>query len=78
VIPWPSLSPDLNPIENLWGLLARKVYANGRQFHTIAELKTAITQSWAEITIAERRPLVESMPNRLFEVIRLNGAKTKY
>jgi hypothetical protein len=78
VIPWPSLSPDLNPIENLWGLVARKVYANGRQFHTIAELKTAIIQSWTEISNSERRPLVESMPNRIYEVIRLNGAKTKY
>lgn len=67
-----------HPIENLWGLVARKVYANGRQFHTIAELKTAIIQSWAEITNAERRSLVESMRNRIYEVIRLNGAKTKY
>lgn len=37
VLPWPSLSPDLNPIENLWGLLARKVYADGRQFKTIKD-----------------------------------------
>ncbi|KAF0748806.1 hypothetical protein AaE_007242 [Aphanomyces astaci] len=38
LLSWPALSPDLNPIENVWGCLARKVYANGRQFGSVQEL----------------------------------------
>ena len=78
LIEWPALSPDLNPIENLWGILARRVYANGKQFKTKEELKTAIVRSWKEIDQSECQNLINSMPNRIFEVIKLNGAKTKY
>ena len=41
VMEWPPYSPDLNPIENVWGILARRVYANGRQFNSVNELKFA-------------------------------------
>lgn len=37
---WPARSPDLNPIENLWGIIARTVYTNGKQYSTVQELKT--------------------------------------
>jgi len=35
VMDWPAYSPDLNPIENVWGIFARCFYANGRQFDTM-------------------------------------------
>lgn len=78
VMKWPALSPDLNPMENLWGILVRKVYVNGKQFYTINDLKTAIINAWNSIQQKELKTLVESMPNRIYNVILVGGAKTKY
>ena len=42
VMDWPALSPDLNPIENVWGLMVRDVYRNGQQYDDKVSLKSAI------------------------------------
>ena len=38
VLPWPSVSPDMNPIENVWGLMVRQLYADGDQFNSVQHL----------------------------------------
>lgn len=78
VMEWPACSPDLNPIENLWGILASKVYENGRQFNTVIELKDCIKGSWGEIEPDVLKNLVDSMPRRVFETIKSQGGHTKY
>jgi transposase len=35
---WPPKSPDFNPMENVFGLLARRVYADNRQYDSVADL----------------------------------------
>lgn len=78
VMPWPARSPDLNPIENLWGWMVQRVYANGRQFAAIPELREAIREAWEAIPLRVMEDLVGSMTNRLREVIMKKGGITKY
>lgn len=78
LIDHPSLSPDLNPIENLWGIMAKRVYSNGRQFKTVKELKTELQSVWSNIQQSDLHTLVESMHNRLLEVIEQKGGHTHY
>lgn len=75
---WPARSPDLNPMENLWGILSRKVYANGKQYDTVASLKSSIKKAWEEIGPNVLSTLIDSMPARIFSVIQNNGGSTKY
>ena len=48
---WSSRSPDLNPMQNLWGVLTRIVYRKGRQFNSINALRKAIIHVWTEISL---------------------------
>lgn len=75
---WPACSPDLNPIENLWGILVRQVYKNNKQYKSIDELWNAVQESWYSIEPETFQNLINSMKNRIFEVIRLNGSQTHY
>ena len=46
---WPPASPDLNPIENFWGIIKRNVYAENKQFHSKDDLWRAIVNAAKEI-----------------------------
>ncbi len=76
VIQWPSMSPDLNPIEHLWGILKRQVEHHSPS--SIQSLKEVILEEWKKIDLAKCRQLVHSMPRRLGAVIKNHGEHTKY
>lgn len=81
VLEWPAISPDLNPIENLWAILARRVYgkpSEKRVFNSAQELKTKIVQEWDGIQSEIIQSLITSMPNRIYEVILKQGGSTHY
>lgn len=74
----PACSPDLNPIENIWGWLAREVYKNGRQFQTVDALRDTIFTTWSNVPVHLLETLASSMPKRIFEVINKNGGGTHF
>jgi len=78
VIDWPAYSPDLNPIENLWGVLARKVYNNQRQFEDVDSLVECVLAAWASISEEYLQNLVDSMQRRCTKVIQCKGKKIDY
>ncbi len=71
VIQWPSMSPDLNPIEHLWGILKRQVEHHSPS--SIQSLKEVLLEEWKKIDLAKCRQLVHSMPRRLGAVIKNHG-----
>ena len=78
MLEWPSRSPDLNPIDKLWGYLVRKVYKDFRKYDDVESLTEAIGLAWDTIDTPYLKRLVLSMPRRCTEVIEKGGGRTHY
>ena len=76
VMDWPSMSPDLNPIEHLWGILKRKVEVC--KVSNICQLCDIVMEEWKSILVATYEALVNSMPRRVKAVLDNDGGLTKY
>jgi transposase len=76
VIGWPSNSPDLNPIENLWGIIKRNV--EERKPKNLEELQVFMTEEWDRIPSEVYKNLIDTMPARCQQIIDVEGDRIKY
>ena len=78
VLEWPPQSPDLNPIEHLWNEIDRRLRRFSMGIHTQDQLWDAIQKVWVEMDIEFIHTLIESIPERINDVIQARGGYTRW
>uniref|UniRef100_A0A3B3Q8K5 Tc1-like transposase DDE domain-containing protein n=1 Tax=Paramormyrops kingsleyae TaxID=1676925 RepID=A0A3B3Q8K5_9TELE len=62
---WPSMSPDLNPIQDVWDQLKQRLDDRTPPLRGLAELRVALVEEWNAL-------------RRCQAVIAANGGNTHY
>lgn len=78
VLDWPARSPDLNIIENVWGMVVRTVYKDGKRYENKEQLGEAVFDAFMNLSLDYIRNLYHSMPRRCLSVIQSKGAMINY
>ena len=68
---WPAQSTDLNPLENLWGIIKAQIIKDKPK--KLGDSKNEIISSWNNISKDFCLKLIKFMPKRLKNVIKQKG-----
>ena len=77
-LPWPACSPDMNPIENLWAEVTRRINNLEHQPTNVAQCRQAVMGAWAAIPVGTLESLANSMPRRVRALLDARGGHTRY
>ena len=78
VMLWPSISPDLSIMENIWSFMSRHINAAEVLPRNAEQLRGAVHNAWQAVSQARIRRLVASLRRRVLAVIRARGGRTRY
>ncbi|GFV82367.1 transposable element Tcb2 transposase [Trichonephila clavipes] len=72
-LPWPGRSPDLSPVEHVWGQLKRQMPS----CHSVHYLGWAVQDLWAHLSQDNIRCLINSIPDRVAACVAVGGGPTR-
>jgi transposase len=78
LLEWPAMSPDLNPIENLWAELKRRLGEYEYPPGGVLELWERVQDVWDGFGEDYCQKLIESMPQRMAMVLERKGKAIPY
>lgn len=78
VLEWPPYSPDLNLIENVWGIMCQTMYHQGKTYTNTDDLWEAVKDAWQKISPQTIRNLYNSMTRGLIKVLEAQGRGINY
>ena len=78
VMDWPSKSPDLLSIEQVWDMLDRRVHQRLVQLQMLHQLQQALVQEWNNIPMNVIWRYLFSMRRCCRAVIQSAGGHTRY
>jgi transposase len=73
---YPSCSPDLNPIENIWAIVKSEL--SKKSVKTLVQLRKSLRDIWNHLDQDVVDTIIASMPNRMNEIMNNNGSKINY
>ena len=78
LIDFPTYSPDLNPIENIWAYLKHAITLRNAEIKDVKDLIRIIHEEWLRIPTIYCWNACLSMKRRCLQVIANNGFKSNY
>ncbi|GFX88061.1 transposable element Tcb2 transposase [Trichonephila clavipes] len=75
---WPACSSVLNPIENVWDMLGRRIAARPRPPATVRDLEIALLEEWNSIPQSLIDNHITFMANSCAVVLAVRGDHTPY
>jgi hypothetical protein len=70
---WPASSPDINPIELIWGILKPKV--NAVAHPNVQSLERALLREWRNLTYETINKCIDDWPKRLDKMLAKGGGR---
>jgi transposase len=76
-VPWPAMSPDLNPIEHTWDMFGRRMHVREPPVQNIRRLEAALHREWQQLSQQDIRRLTGGMRRRAKAVIQARVVYTR-